>query len=174
MEPAEFIVRQFDDWQREYGAWLSPYTDHTLVRVPFMIAVAANSLMRYYRVRPEPRVAEMVVDAARDMIDHCLMPDGRFYYKELPSLQRRGAGALVLEALANAYEISGDVSLLEAGMTTLEITLKGRSPGGYRGPKFKAGDAVIWPRGPGPKAFAASFGALMPFYRAAVGAGLLD
>ena len=174
MAPAEFIVKQFDDWQRQYGAWVSPYTDHTLVRVPFMIAVAANSLMRYYRVRPEPCVAEMIVAAVRDMIEHCLMSDGRFYYKELPSLQRRGAGALVLEALANAYEISGDVSLLEAGMTTFEITLRERSSGGYHGSKFRAGDAVIWPNGPGPKAFAASFGALMPFYRAVVGAGLLD
>jgi len=41
MQPAEFIVEQFRAWQREYGAWLAPYTDHTLARVPFMISVAA-------------------------------------------------------------------------------------------------------------------------------------
>lgn len=174
LAPAERIVEQFEAWQRQYGAWLAPYTDHTLARVPFMIAVAANSLMRYWRLRPEPRVGEMIVAAVRDMIEHCLMPDGRFYYKELPSLQRRSAGGLVLEALACAYEISGDASILEAGMTTFRVLYReeGRK-GAQSGPKYAAGDAVIWPAGPGPKSFAAMFPPVMAFYRCAVEAGLL-
>ncbi len=52
MEPAEFIVNQFDAWRKEHGAWPTPYTDHTLARAPFMISIAAASLMRYWRVRP--------------------------------------------------------------------------------------------------------------------------
>jgi len=174
LTPAQFIVAQFEAWQAEHGAWLAPYTDHTLVRVPFMIAVAANSLMRYYRVRPEPRVGDMIVGAMRDVVDHCLMPDGRFYYKELPSLQRRGAGMLVLEALAYAYEISGDREFLDAGMPTFELVLAGDATRReYSGPKYAVGDAVIWPRGPGPKTFAATFPSMMAFYRAATEAGLL-
>ena len=174
LAPAEFIVGQFEAWQAEHGAWLAPYTDHTLARVPFMIAVAANSLMRYHRVRPEQRVGDMIVAAMRDLIDNCLMPDGRFYYKELPSLQRRGAGALVLEALAHAHEISGDVQFLQAGLPTFELLVQGDwMQRGYSGPKFIAGDAVIVPDGPGPKAFAAMFAPTMVFYRAATQAGLL-
>ncbi len=174
LEPAQFIVEQFEAWQAEYGAWLAPYTDHTLVRVPFMIAVAANSLMRYYRIRPEKRVGDMIVAAMRDLVEHCLGPDGRFYYKELPSLQRRGAGALVLEALAHAYEISGDARFLEAGRPTFELLLQGDwSRRGYSGPKFIAGDAVVLPGGSGPKAFAAFLAPALPFYRAATQAGML-
>lgn len=174
LAPAQRIVEQFDAWQRQYGAWLAPYTDHTLARVPFMIAVAANSLMRYWRVRPEVRVGEMIVNAVRDMMEHCLMPDGRFYYKELPSLQRRSAGGLVLEALACAYEICGDVSILEAGMPTFRLLCReeGRR-GAQSGPKYAAGDAVIWPAGPGPKSFAAMFPPVMAFYRCAGEAGLM-
>ena len=101
-----------------HGTWLSPYTDHTLVRVPFMITVAVNGLMCYHRVRPEERVERMVVRAMDDLIEHCLMPDGRFYYKELPSLQRRGAGTQVLQGLAHAWELTGDAKYLRAGMTS--------------------------------------------------------
>ncbi|MDH7569296.1 MAG: hypothetical protein QHJ73_06890 [Armatimonadota bacterium] len=173
LHPAEFIVGQFEAWQGQYGAWLAPYTDHTLVRVPFMIAVAANSLMRYYRVRPEPRVQRMIVHAVRDLLEHCLMPDGRFYYKELPSLQRRGASLLVLEALAYAYELSGDLQFLHAGLPSFRIAVAeaGRSRD-FTGPKFQAGDAVIVPDGAGPKAFAAGVPQILVFYRALTAAGL--
>lgn len=174
LAPAERIADQFEAWQKEYGAWLAPYTDHTLARVPFMIAIAANSLMRYHSVRPEPRVASMIVAAARDLVEHSLLADGRFYYKELPSLQRRGAGSQVLEALGHAYELSGDATFLRAGLATFAETLtETRAAKGYSGPKFAVGDAVIWPVGPGPKNFAALALPVLVFYRHAVAAGLL-
>ena len=173
MEPAAAIVDQFEAWQREYGAWLAPYTSHSLVRVPFMIAVAVNSLMCYHRVRPEARVAEMVEAAMRDLIAHSLMPDGRFYYKELPSLHRRGANTLVLQALAHAYDLTGDAAFLEAGLPAFELALTHTEGGGYTGSKFVAGDAVVWPQGSGPKAFAANAPPILAFARAAAAAGLL-
>ena len=46
--------------------------------------------------------------------------------------------------------------------------------GRYTGPKYIAGDAVIWPQGPGPKAFASMFLSVMTFYRTATKAGLLQ
>jgi len=172
LAPAERIVDHFEAWMDEHGTWLSPYTDHTLVRVPFMITVAANGLMCHYRVRPEERIARMVVHAMDDLIEHCLMPDGRFYYKELPSLQRRGAGTQVLQGLAHAWELTGDVKYLRAGMTSFDLSLDAEAQG-WSGAKYSDGDAVIDPRGPGPKAFAAEFLPVARFYAAAVRAGLL-
>jgi hypothetical protein len=175
LAPAERIVAQFRAWRDRYGAWLSPYTDHTLIRVPFMIAIAAVSLTAYYRLRPEKFLGEMIVSAVRDLLDNCLMPEGSFYYKELPSLRQRGAGAHVIEAVACAYEVSGDVSLLQRCMSVFEEALGGAGVGGglVGGSKYAVGDAVILPGGPGPKAFAAAFPAIMAFYRAADKAGLL-
>ncbi|MBN2451018.1 MAG: hypothetical protein JXR77_11550, partial [Lentisphaeria bacterium] len=171
LEPMDFIVRQFRDWQREYGAWLAPYTDHTLVRVPFMIAVAAASLMRYYWLTGDAGVGKMIVDAMRDLVDQALMPDGRFYYKELPSLRRRGAGLYVLEGLAYAYDLSRDPVFIDAGLPTLEEVLRSRPAAG--GAKVAVDDAVIWDAGPSPKAFASQFLPVVMFYRAAVEAGRL-
>lgn len=171
LEPATFIVNQFREWQERYGAWLAPYTDHTLVRVPFMIAVAASSLMRYYWLTETPVVKTMIVDAMRDLIDHALMPDGRFYYKGLPSLQRRSAGLYVLESLAYAYDLTGDEAFIEAGLPTFSETLR-TTPSGS-GEKLVVDDAVIWQRGPSPKAFASRFLPVVMFYRAATEAGQL-
>jgi hypothetical protein len=173
LAPATQIVDQFEEWMEEYGAWLAPYTSHTIVRVPFMIAVAANSLMRYWRIRPEERVKRMIVAAAEDLLANCRMYDGVFYYKELPSLHRRSANAQCLEILANAWELSGDEGFLRQGMQMFREAIAG-IPTGYRGPKFAAGDAVIWPRGPGAKAFAANFFPVLKFYKSAVSAGLLE
>ena len=174
MEPADFIVDLFRRWQEQYGAWLSPYTDHTLVRVPFMIAIAAAGLTDYWRLRPENRVADMIVAAAEDLLDNCRLPDGRFYYKELPSLRRAGASVQVLEALACAYEVSGDAKFLRAGLQDFHlIVTRGQDAHSLGGAKRVEEDAVIVPGGPGPKAFALGFGPLMSFYRAAAAAGLL-
>ncbi|MGI5817047.1 MAG: hypothetical protein ACOX9R_03000 [Armatimonadota bacterium] len=173
LAPAETIVGHFEQWMDEHGTWLAPYTDHTLARVPFMIAVAVSGLMCYYRARPEERVARMVVHAMDDLIEHCLMPDGRFYYKELPSLQRRGAGTHVLQGLAHAYMLTGDAKYLRAGMDSFELSLNPSSPG-WSGGKYADEDAVIDPQGPGPKSFAACLEPIGSFYRCAVEAGLLS
>jgi len=173
MAPAEFIVSQFEAWAAEHGAWLAPYTDHTLARVPFMIAVAASSLMRYWRVRPEKRVGKMICAAMDDLLENCLTGDGRFYYKELPSLRQRAAGTYVLESLAYAYEISGRKKYLEAGMTSFELAVGASARGNIVGRKYVAGDAVVWEAGASPKSFAASFMPVVTFYRAAAAAGML-
>ncbi len=170
LEKCERIVDHYEIWQKQYGGWLAPYTDHTVIRVPFMIAVAVNSLIRYYWVDSQPRIKRMIVAAVSDLVANCRLENGLFYYKELPSLRRNAGNPLILEALAHAYELTGEVGFLEAGMPTFEITaVVSRS---FNGDKQKREDAVIQWGGPGPKMFAQAFPAIAYYYRAAVEAGI--
>ena len=81
LKPADSIVDDFEDWKNEYGGWLAPYTDHTIIRVPFMISIAVNSLMRYYRIKPQERIKSMILSAVYDMVENCIMENRLFYYK---------------------------------------------------------------------------------------------
>jgi hypothetical protein len=78
----------------------------------------------------------------------------------------------VLEALAYAYDLAGDVAFIRAGLPTLEEALSTRTSAS--GLKHEIDDAVIWDAGPSPKAFASSFLPLVMFTRVAVKAGLLE
>ena len=115
---SDWIVGQFVQWSEIYGGWLAPYTDNTMIRVPFMISVAVGSLMRHYREFPQERIRNMILHAVDDMIEHCYMRNGYFVYKELPSLSRVGNNPLVLEALAIAFELTGDRRYLSYGKKT--------------------------------------------------------
>lgn len=168
--PAERIIGHFEAWKRQYGGWLAPYTDHTDIRVPFMIAIAVGSLMRYDRICPEARIKGLVVAAVDDLLENCLLENGLFYYKELPSLRRSGTNPLVLEALAYAYELTGNKRYLEAGLATFHTNLTVKSG---EGSKRLIGDAVISWSGDGPKRFAQAFPVLAYYYRAARQAGVL-
>lgn len=165
LEKADFIVGHFEEWKELYGEWLAPYTDHSVIRVPFMIAIAVGSLMRYYKIKPEEKIKNMVIDAVDDMVEHCILENGLFYYKELPSLRRLGNNTLVLEALVYAYELTGDKKYLEAGIPTFESYFERVS--GLSQNKKKVGDA-IWVTGQGPKGFAQSFYPIVSFYVTAV------
>ncbi len=171
LEPCEQIADHYEIWKKKYGGWLAPYTDHTVIRVPFMIAIAVNSLIRYYRQRPQERIKTMIVDAVTDLIDNCRLENGFFYYKELPSLRRTGANPLILEALAHTYELTGEPRFLEAGMPTFRMIVNGISRS-FPGPKQKIEDTVIQRGGAGPKTFAQAFPALAYYYRVAVDAGI--
>jgi hypothetical protein len=172
LAPSEKIVEHFEVWKEEYGEWLAPYTDHTAIRVPFMISVAVGSLMRYYRIRPQERIKEMIIAAVKDMIDNCILDNGLFFYKELPSLRRLGNNTLVLEALTVAYELTGDSEFLKYGLPTFnnEIMNSGTYHGGS---KQIVGDALIL-TGPGPKGFAQSFYPIVTYYHAAANEGILS
>jgi hypothetical protein len=163
---ADLIVSHFSDWKDAYGGWFSPYTDHTVVRVPFMISIAVGSLMRYYRVKQDDRIKEMIVDAVEDLIENAMLPNGLFYYKELPSLRKPAASALLLEALACAYELTGDKKYLRAGIPTFMRIVTAQKSGG--GKKEKIQDGVLL-AGPGPKGFAQSFYPLMYYFSHAEG-----
>ena len=173
--PADRIVDQLEAWMDKFGTWMSPYTDHTVVRVPFMISVAANSLMRYYRIRPQERIKKMVVQAMEDMLEHCYMKDEEmFYYKELPSLVRLGtANPIVLEALSYAYEFTEEDKFLQAGKESFRILCRRIEREIVAvGSKEISGDALILWQGLGPKFFAQYYYPLFFYYRTASRAGI--
>ncbi|MDF2962098.1 MAG: hypothetical protein K0S39_3833 [Paenibacillus sp.] len=174
LESADRIVDHFEAWKAKYGAWLSPYTDHSVVRVPFMISVAANSLMRYYLINPQERIKQMIVDAMEDLLEHSYNYEtGVFYYKELPSLQRLGTNPIILEPLAYAYEFTGNDKFLKAGKVTFRQGLEKIGMNGGGGAKQISGDAVIWWRGTQPKQFPQYYYPMFYYYRTAMKAGIL-
>ena len=167
---AEWIVSQFREWIRQYGSWVAPYTDNTLIHVPFMIAIAVGSLYRYYQAFPGEELKELILAAVNDLTEACMTPSGLFYYKELPSLNRLGNNTVALEALAIGYRLSGDIRYLEMGMPTFRRDIaSGSRPVGT---KTVLEGTVILDNDP-PKHFAQSFVPLSVFYQAAAGAGML-
>lgn len=171
LEKCEWIVKQFMVWKEEYGEWLAPYTDNTLVRVGFMISIAVGSLMRYYRIFPSEELKQLLLEAVDDLVDHAMLPCGLFYYKELPSLNRLGTNGLLLEALTVAYELSGDVSYLSYGKMTFERAIHETIPG-TGGKKQHIEDAVLT-NGTGTKSFAQIFLPITLYYTALVKEGLI-
>lgn len=169
------IAEQFLAWHREYGAFLAPYTSHTQVRVPFMIAIAVNALYRYYEVTQDERIPDLIVETMRDMLDHCVLPDGRFYYKELPSLHRRSDFPLQMESLAHAYRLSGDRRFCDHIAQMIQTQLargSGSGGSGKRIVKDMVGDTVLFD-GPGPKVFAFFYIPFMVAYKTLSDEGLL-
>ncbi len=166
LEKCEWIVRQFMVWKEEYGEWLAPYTDNTLIRVGFMISVAIGSLMRYYRIAPSEELKQLLLDAVDDLVEHAMLPCGLFYYKELPSLNRLGTNTLLLEALTIAYELSGDTAYLRYGKLTFERAVREAVPS-TGGAKRHVEDAVLT-NGAATKNFAQSFLPLTLYYTALV------
>ena len=167
----EWIVGQFREWYEKYGGWISPYTDNTLIRVGFMISVAVGSLMRYYRIFPEESLRQMMIAAIDDLVDNCLMENGLFYYKELPSLNRLGNNTLLLEAMTIGYELTGDTKYLECGRYTFRKAIHAPAPS-VVGTKKIVEDAVIH-NSEGTKNFAQSFLPLSVYYKAMADNGML-
>ncbi len=166
------IVQDFKVWEEQYGNWLAPYTDNTVIRVGFMISVAIGSIMRYYREFPDPSLKEMMLRAVDDLIANCYVENwGVFYYKELPSLSRPGTNTLLLEALAIAYELSGDAAYLKPGIVTFKRAIAEGAPGSGGGKK-NVEDAVIVGNASS-KNFAQSMIPLATYYRAASESGML-
>ncbi len=166
------IIQDFKIWEEQYGNWLAPYTDNTLIRTGFMISVAIGSIMRYYREFPDPALKEMMLRAVDDLIENCYVEKwGVFYYKELPSLNRPGNNTLLLEALAIAYELTGDGKYLKPGLHTFRKAVAEPVPGSV-GSKKKIQDAVI-AGSASSKNFAQSMIPLAAYYRAASECGYL-
>lgn len=166
-----FILENFRQWTEEYGEWVAPYTDNTTIRVGFMISVAVGSIMRYYRVFPNEEIKKMMLSAVDDLVDNCLLDNGLFYYKELPSLNRLGQNTLLLEALTIAYELTGDTRYLTYGKRTFWKNINAPAPG-VGGVKSIVGDAVVT-KNNGTKNFAQCFIPLSVYYKALADNGML-
>ncbi|MCM1100780.1 MAG: hypothetical protein NC079_02475 [Clostridium sp.] len=172
LSPCSRILQDFKAWEEQYGNWLAPYTDNTVIRVGFMISVAIGSVMRYYREFPDPQWKDMMLRAVDDLIENCYVEEwGIFYYKELPSLDRPGYNTLLLEALVIAYELTGDVQYLKPGLETFRKTVADPLPGAVGGKK-NVQDAVVV-GSVSSKNFAQSMIPLATYYRAISECGLL-
>jgi uncharacterized protein YyaL (SSP411 family) len=166
----ERIVNDFRVWEETYGHWMAPYTDNTLIRVPFMIAVAVGSLMRYYNVFPNEELKAMILRQVDDLIENCYVKEwGLFYYKELPTLNRLGNNTLLLEALTYAYDLSGDSKYLTYGIETFKNAMEDRQ--GYSSTKRKVEDTVLVGNASA-KIFAQSMIPLSIYYRALAESGI--
>ena len=150
----DWIVSHFEDWEKRYGLWLAPYTDNAHIRVVFMIAVAVASLMRYNRIRPQEKIRGMILRAVDDLLENARLDNGLFYYKELPSLQRFGNNPIILEALTIAYELTGDVKYLRAGIPTFRYIFTRKASGIVGGGHKRAVEDTVTTNGPGTKGFA--------------------
>ena len=168
---SDWIVEQFKEWADRFGGWLAPYTDNVAIRVPFMIAVAVGSLMRYYREFPREDIKELILKAVDDLLENCMMDNGYFFYKELPSLSRVGNNPLVLEALAIAYELTGEEKYLQAGMRTFQANIKSSMDGGSTAKRITE-DTVLMGNA-STKRFAQMFAPVATYYKAVVDSGLL-
>lgn len=162
---SDWIVDQFQSWAYHFGGWLAPYTDNTAIRVPFMISVAVGSLARYYREFPSEKIKNMILLAVDDMIENCMLENGLFYYKELPSLNRMGNNPLVLEALAIAYELTKKKKYLQAGFATYHLTVERFCQSSGGGGRRIVEDTVLLGT-TGTKTFAQGFIPLATYYKA--------
>ena len=172
-EKCDWIVEQFKEWADTFGGWLSPYTDNAAIRVPFMISVAIGSLMRYYREFPREDIRNMILNAADDLVEHCYMDTGYFFYKELPSLSRIGNNPLLLEAMAIAYELTGETKYLECGRNTFRMMVQGSLGMGF-GAQKRIAENVVLVGTMATKRFAQMFIPVATYYKAVAEAGLLE
>jgi hypothetical protein len=167
------LVEVFTRWRDELGGLIAPYTSHTLVRVPFMISVAARGLLAYHALRPDPRIPPLVVSEVDAMLEECLGPEGIFWYKGLPSLHRPHANPLLLGLLAQTYRLTGQRRYLEVALTQMRWIMRAGGSGPSTGGGVQSGAFLKNGRSPGPKEFAQSFLPTMELYVAAAEAGML-
>ncbi len=171
---ARRIVDQYLAWHKQFGGMLAPYTSHSMPRVPFMIAIAANSLARYLLIEDDDRVERLIVETADDLIEHCLGPGGILYYKELPSLRRPAPTVHVIETFTHAYRLTKDRRYLEVAARQFAAFMERFGGGGGGGPRRLIEDGAVIRGHGGGRTFAASYTSLILFADAAAEEGLLD
>lgn len=166
LKHCDTIANYFFDWEKKFGAFLAPYTDHTLARVPFMIAVAINALKCLYNIRPTEELKGLIIRSAEDLALNCISEyTGLFFYKELPSLNKSTVIILPLASMTYAYQLSKDVKFLKYGLTTLE-TLLSNIPSPKSGKKLSYQCMLYAAGSASNKPFAAGAQSLLLYYKA--------
>lgn len=173
MDYSNQIVNCFYEWEKEMGTLMAAYTEHSMIRTPFMISVAINALKSFYNICPSEKLKALLLSAADDMADNCISKyTGLFIYKEFPSVNQSMTVATVLGALTYAYQMSGDVKYLKYGLATFETTL--RTLPTMQG-DIRTGHHLMikWNGSPSNKAFAENGPNLMLYYKAVMDNGLM-
>ncbi|MEM7034832.1 MAG: hypothetical protein AAF629_35150 [Chloroflexota bacterium] len=169
---ARRIVDMFLDWSDEFGL-LAPYTSHSMPRVVFMISLTVNSFARYLLIEKDERIEKLIVDSMDDLVEHCIGPDGIFYYKELPSLRRYAPTAHALEALTYAYRITNHDRYLKIAARQF-AALSDQPIGAWGGKKFIDPSGAVITGGGGGRIFADKYTSILIFASEAAKLGLLD
>jgi len=143
-------------------------------RVTFMISLTANSLARYLLIEDDERVKKLIVETVDDLIEHCLGPDGIFYYKELPSLRHIAATPHALEALTHAYRLTGNQEYLKLAARQF-VALEEQKPIKHdRGRKYADPSGAVIQGGGRGRIFADKYLSILLFAAEATPLGLLD
>ena len=133
----------FLSWSDSYDGLLAPYTSHSMPALVFMISLTVNSFARYLLIESDERIEKLIVETMDDLLEHCIGPDGIFYYKELPSLRREAPTPHALEALTHAWRITGNERYLKVGVRQFHALVE-RPIGSTDGKKYvDSGGAVI-------------------------------
>lgn len=173
MDYSNQIVDCFYEWEKEMDALMAAYTEHSMIRTPFMTSVAINALKSFYNISPSEKLKGLLLRAAEDMATHCISKrTGLFIYKEFPSVNQSEVIATILGALTYAYQLSGDVKYLKYGMPTFEAILRS-NPSCQRGIRLGYHLMIKWDGSPSNKGFAQNAPNLMLYYKAVMDNGLM-
>ena len=170
---ARRLVDLFLGWSASYHGLLAPYTSHSMPRVTFMISLTVNSFARYLLIEDDERIKKLIVEVVDDLIEHCLGPDGIFYYKELPSPRRFAPTAHVLEALTYTYRITGNEDYLKIAARQF-AALVAQPTGAGDGKKYVDSSGAVIKGGGGGRIFADKYTSILIFAGEAAALGLLD
>jgi hypothetical protein len=167
------IVEMFLDWFGRFNALLAPYTSHTMPRVPFMVTLTINSFARYLLIADDERVKRLMVSVVDDLLEHCLGPDGIFYYKELPSLRRTAPTPHALEALTHVYRITGEERYLKIAVRQFAAMVDSPPDTAGNEKRIDSSGAVLVGTGGG-RIFADKYTSILIFAGEAAARGMLD
>ncbi len=175
LEACRPIVNTYIRWADLFGTWTSPYPDNYLDRVPFMMHVGVVGLYRYYGIVGDKRVRSTLLTVIDDIVKECLNPRlNMFLGKMHPSIRFQNLNGMVLESLAIAYELTGDVSYLKKGLGMFNWMTVENQPPIYDFSKEKRDEfTVIYTCPIGPKRAAQSLIPLLHYYSAAMKENLL-
>lgn len=172
-DEADHIVSMFLDWFSRFNALLAPYTSHSMPRVPFMVTLTVNSFARYLLVEDDDRVKKLMVSVMDDLLEHCIGPDGIFYYKELPSLRRTAPTPHALEALTHVYRITGDERYLKIAARQFAALVDSPAADAGNRKRIDPSGAVLIGEGGG-RVFADKYTSILIFASEAAAQGMLD
>jgi hypothetical protein len=167
------VIEMFLDWFERFNALLAPYTSHTMPRVPFMVTLTVNSFARYLLIEDDERVKRLMVSVVDDLLEHCLGPDGIFYYKELPSLRQTAPTPHALEALTHVYRITGDERYLKIAARQFAALVDSPPESAGNQKRLDPSGAVLVGHGGG-RIFADKYTSILIFAAEAAARGMLD
>jgi hypothetical protein len=116
LEQATEIVVALSRWQETWGAFLSPGTNHSMVRIPSAIAITLNALDSYHRISADTDARRLLLGGADDLLANGMDRNGFFFRSELPWERGGDAGTLPLQSLAHAFRLSGDARYVQGGL----------------------------------------------------------